>query len=366
MRDFYETLGVPRNADAGDIKKAYRKLAQRYHPDKNPDDKAAEEKFKEITAAYETLSDTEKRRAYDQFGAAGGMTGGGFDPGAFRDFAGARGVDLSDLLSDLFGRVRGGGASGPRMAPERGVDLQTSVNLSFDDALAGAQLTIPVERDVTCPACHGTRAAPGTSPVTCPDCKGRGVRSRNQGFFALSEPCLRCGGTGAIVETPCTECHGRGRIPRMKRYTVRIPAGVKDGARIRLPGRGGDGANGGPPGDLFVVVNVSASNLFERRGDDFLVEVPITFPEAALGGEIEVPTPSRERVRVKVPAGSGDGKTLRVKGRGAPVSNGDRRGDLLVRLKIIVPDKLTRQQREALERYAVLDGGVDVRSGLFV
>jgi molecular chaperone DnaJ len=367
MRDLYETLGVPRNAEAGDIKKAYRKLAQRYHPDKNPDDKAAEEKFKEITAAYETLSDPEKRRAYDQFGASGGMSSEGFDPGAFRDFASERGVDLSDLLSDLFGRVRGGGGgAGARLAPERGVDLQTSVTLSFDDALAGAQLTIPVEREVTCPACHGTRAAPGTTPVTCPDCKGRGVRSRNQGFFSLSEPCLRCGGTGEIVETPCPECHGRGRIPRMKRYTVRIPAGVKDGARIRLPGRGGDGANGGPPGDLFVVVNVTSSDLFERRGDDFLVEVPITFPEAALGGEIEVPTPSRERVRVKVPAGSADGKTLRVKGRGAPISKGDRRGDLLVRLKIIVPDKLTRQQREALERYAVLDGGVDVRSGLFV
>jgi molecular chaperone DnaJ len=367
VRDFYETLGVPRNAAAADIKKAYRKLAQRYHPDKNPDDKASEEKFKEITAAYETLSDPDKRKAYDQFGASGGMTGGGFDPGAFNDFASARGVDLSDLLSDLFGRVRGGGGGGGsvRMAPERGADLQTSVTLSFDDALAGAQLTIPVEREVTCQACHGTRAAPGTSPVQCPDCKGRGVRSRNQGFFSLSEPCLRCGGTGSIVETPCPECRGRGRTPRTKRYTVRIPAGVKDGARIRLPGRGADGINGGPPGDLFVIVNVTSSTLFERRGDDFVVEVPITFPEAALGGEIEVPTPSGERVRVKVPAGTADGKTLRVKGRGAPLS-GDKRGDLLVRLRILVPEKLSRQQREALERYAVLDGGLDVRAGLFV
>ena len=365
MRDLYETLGVTRNASHDEIKKAYRKLAQKWHPDKNPGDAAAEEKFKEVTAAYETLSDVEKRKAYDQFGAAGGMSGGGFDPSAFSDFASARGVDLSDLLSDLFGRVRGGGAARPA-APERGADLQTSVTLAFDDALTGVQLTIPVEKDVVCADCRGTRAAPGTQPLTCPDCKGRGVKSRNQGFFALSEPCLRCGGSGAIVETPGPTCRGRGRTPRMKRYTVRIPAGVKDGARIRLPGRGGDGGNGGPPGDLFVLVNVSASKVFERRGDDFLVEVPITFPEAALGGQIEVPTPGVDRVRVKVPAGTTDGKTLRVKGRGAPIGgSSDRRGDLLVRMRIVVPDRLSRQQKEALERYAVLDGGADVRAGLF-
>ncbi len=365
MRDLYETLGVTRSASADEIKKAYRKLAQQYHPDKNPDDPKAEEKFKEITAAYDTLSHADKRKAYDQFGAAGGMAAGGFDPGAFRDFASQRGVDLSDLLSDLFGRVRGSGTGG-RAAPERGTDLQTSVTLSFDDALTGVQLTIPVEKDITCPDCRGSRAAPGTSPITCPDCKGRGVRSRNQGFFALSEPCLRCGGSGQVVEKPCPTCSGRGRAPRTKRYTVRIPAGVKDGARVRLPGRGGDGLGGGPPGDLFVLVNVSPSSRFERRGDDFLLDVPITFPEATLGAQVEVPTPQRERVRVKVPAGTSDGRTLRVKGRGAPVGGAaDRRGDLLVRLRVQVPQKLSRQQKEALERYAVLDGGADIRAGLF-
>jgi molecular chaperone DnaJ len=362
MRDFYEILGVPRNASQDDIKKAYRKLAQRYHPDKNPGDDASEERFKEITAAYDALSDTDRRKAYDQFGAAGGMQSGGFDPSAFSDFASARGVDLSDLLSDLFGRVRGGG--GRTASPERGADLQTAVTLSFDDALSGVQLTIPVEKDVTCGDCHGTRAAPGTKPTVCPDCKGRGVRSRNQGFFALSEPCLRCSGTGQVVETPCPTCAGRGRVPRMKRYTVRIPAGVRDGARIRLPARGADGAGGGPSGDLFVVVHVQPSSLFERRGDDFMVDVPVTFPEAALGAEIEIPTPNRERVRVKVPAGSTDGKILRVKGRGAPVNAADRRGDLLARLRIIVPQKLSRAQKEALEKYAVLDGGADVRSDM--
>ena len=365
MRDFYEILGVTKSASADEIKKAYRKLARTHHPDANPDDPSAEDRFKEVQAAYDTLSDPEKRKAYDQFGASGGMRSGGFDPGAFRDYAQAQGFDMSDILSDLFGRVRGSGAGrSAGVRAERGADLETSVQLSFEDALHGAQLTIPVERDVPCHTCHGTRAAPGTSPTVCPECNGRGVRSRNQGFFAISETCPRCQGAGTIVETPCPTCAGTGTERRTKRYTIRIPAGVKDGARIRLPNRGGAGLSGGPAGDLYVRVNVADSPVFARRGDDFLVEVPVTFPEAALGAQIEVPTPQGERVRVKVPAGSTDGKTLRVRGRGAPLDGG-RSGDLLVRLRLQVPPKLSRQQREALEKYAVLDGGADIRSDLF-
>jgi molecular chaperone DnaJ len=366
MRDLYEVLGVPRNASADDIKKAYRKLAQKLHPDKNPGDEKAEEQFKEVSAAYNTLSDVEKRKAYDQFGASGGVGSSGFDPGGFRDHAQAAGFDISDLLGDLFGRARGGGRGGRGGSrPSRGPDLETSVNLSFDDALTGVQLKIPVERDVNCATCHGSGAAPGTSPTVCPECDGRGVRSRNQGFFALSEPCPRCGGSGVVVEHPCETCHGRGKQRRTVKYVVRIPAGIQDGKQLRLPGKGGDGVDGGPAGDLLVTVRVGASPLFERRGDDLVLTVPISFAEAAMGAEIEVPTPDRSRVKVKVPAGSGPGKLLRLRGRGAPVPNSDKQGDLLVRLDLVVPQKLSRAQKDALEKFAALDGAHDLRSDLF-
>ncbi len=276
MRDLYEVLGVPRNASADDIKKAYRKLAQKLHPDKNPGDEKAEEQFKEVSAAYNTLSDVEKRKAYDQFGASGGVGSTGFDPSGFREHAQASGFDISDLLGDLFGRARGGRGGRAGARPSRGPDLETAVNLSFDDALTGVQLKIPVERDVNCPTCHGSGAAPGTSPTVCPECDGRGVRSRNQGFFALSEPCPRCAGSGVVVEHPCQECHGRGKQRRTVKYVVRIPAGIQDGKQLRLPGKGGDGVDGGPAGDLLVTVRVGASPLFERRGDDLVLTVPIS------------------------------------------------------------------------------------------
>lgn len=241
MRDLYEVLGVAHDASADEIKKAYRELARRNHPDANPDDPKAEERFKEISAAYDTLSDPDKRKAYDQFGASGGMGAGGFDPTAFRNFAQDRGFDISDLFGDLFGRRRG------RARQRRGVDLETRVTLSFDDSLRGARVTVPVDKDVACRDCAGTGAAPGTQRVTCPDCGGAGERQVNQGFFAISEPCLRCAGQGSVVETPCSTCRGTGRQRRTKKYTVRIPAGIADGARIRVRGKGLDGEGGGPP-----------------------------------------------------------------------------------------------------------------------
>ncbi len=358
MRDLYEVLGVSRDASANDIKKAYRDLARKHHPDANPDDAKAEERFKEISAAYDTLSDPDKRAAYDQFGASGGMGAGGFDPTAFRDFAQDRGFDISDLFGDLFARRRG------RQRQRRGVDLETRVTLSFDDSLRGARVTVPVDKDGACRDCAGTGAAPGTQRVTCPDCGGAGERQVNQGFFAISEPCLRCAGRGTAVETPCPTCRGTGMQRRTKKYTVRIPAGIADGARIRVRGKGLDGEGGGQPGDLWVVVQVLPSERFTRRGTDIVVDVPVTFPEVALGAEIDVPTPLGERVRVKVPRGSSDGKMLRVRGHGAPVEGGEA-GSLLVRLKVVVPSELSTQQAEALERYAALDGGADPRSELF-
>jgi molecular chaperone DnaJ len=365
MRDLYEVLGVARSATADEIKKAYRKLARQHHPDANPDDPKAEERFKEISAAYDTLSDPEKRKAYDQFGASGGLGAqGGFDPNAFRDFAQDRGFDISDLFGDIFGRRRGGGTGRGRPQPRRGVDLETRVTLSFDDALRGARVTVPVDKDVNCADCGGTGAAPGTKRSACPDCGGTGERQVNQGFFAISEPCLRCGGHGSIVETPCGTCHGAGKTRRTKRYTVKIPAGIVDGARIRVRGKGLDGEHGGPAGDLWVVVQVLSSERFARRGKDVVIDVPVTFPEAALGAEIDVPTPLGERVRVKVPAGSTDGKMLRVRGLGSPSERGDA-GSLLVRLRLIVPGSLSTAQTEALEKFAALDGGNDPRAELF-
>jgi molecular chaperone DnaJ len=354
MANLYTELGVPRNASQADIKKAYRKLARESHPDKNPGDKAAEERFKRISEAYDTLSDPERRAQYDAIGdrPAGGPQ---FDPNAFRD---AGGVDLSDLLGGLFNRRRGGGADDARPRPEaRGNDLQVNVTVSFADALHGARLTIPVDRLGQCPTCSGSGARPGTSPTICPECRGRGVKAHSQGFFSLSAPCDRCGGAGTIIEHPCETCHGDGRVRQTKRYVVQIPAGVKDGQRIRLPGKGEAGPHGGPFGDLYVQVGVEASPVFTRRGDDVIVDVPVLFVEAAAGATIEVPTPDGDAVRLKVAPGTSDGVLLRVRGRGAPVA-GDpgTRGNLLARVKIVVPKKLTKAQRDALDKLAALSG----------
>jgi molecular chaperone DnaJ len=353
----YETLGVPKGASADEIKKAYRKLARRYHPDRNPGDAAAEERFKQIGEAYEVLSDPEKRKQYDTFGQTfrpgQGPAGGGFQGFDFSGAGpGAAGFDLGDLFGGLFNR--GGGRTAGREA-QRGADVEVQVRISFPDSLRGATVKVPVEKANACTTCRGSGAAPGTAPTICPVCKGRGVTSESQGFFALSQPCGRCGGAGTVIESPCPTCHGSGRLRSTKTYQVRIPAGVRDGTRIKVRGKGEAGPRGGEPGDLYVVTRVAPSPLFARRGDDLLLEVPVTFSEAALGGQVELPTPDGATVRVKVPAGSTDGKTLRVKGRGAPKLNGGGTGDLLARVRIAVPAKLSKQEREALEKLGEIE-----------
>jgi molecular chaperone DnaJ len=344
-KNLYEVLGVPKNASADEIKKAYRKLARQHHPDANPGDASAEERFKEIQGAYDVLSDPEKRKAYDTFGSANGRPGGpGFTNVDF-DFGDLG--DLGDLFGGLFGRGGGG-----RRAPsgQRGADLEVEVRLSFEDSLRGVETKIPVEVETACRECGGSGAKPGTAPTICPECKGRGVLAESQGLFALSTPCPRCRGNGTVIEDPCPRCRGTGRERRTKRYSVRIPAGVRDGTRIKLKGKGEAGYGGAPAGDLYVVTRVDPSPIYERRGSDLIVEVPVTFPQAALGATVEVPTPEGP-VSLKVPAGSEDGKLLRIRGRGAPKLKGGGRGDVLARVKLVVPKKLTKKQREALEDY---------------
>ena len=338
---------LPKTATDDEIKKAYRKLARENHPDANQGDAAAEERFKEIQGAYDALSDPEKRKQYDTFGSNGPRGGGG--PGQAGGFT-YENVDLSDLLGQFGGIFgRGGGRRG-RPQPERGTDLESRVRLSFEDALAGAQVRVPVEVDAACRTCHGTGAEPGTSPVGCPQCGGSGTVSDSHGLFALSQPCPRCRGNGVIVEKPCTTCRGTGRERVTRRYAVKIPAGAKDGTRVRLRGKGEAGAHGGPAGDLFVVASVDPSPLYERRDADLVLEVPVTYPEAALGATIEIPTPEGP-VNLKVPAGTESGKLLRVKGRGAPKLKGGGKGDLLARVRVTVPQKLTKAEKEALEGY---------------
>ena len=344
MKDLYEILGVSKTASADEIKKAYRKLARQFHPDRNPGDAAAEERFKEIQGAYDVLSDPEKRKQYDQLGSRmfqGAPGGGGFQWSG--DFG-----DLGDLLGGIFGRMGGSASARARPRAERGADAGVAVNLSFEDSLKGLTTKIPVELEMPCATCGGSGAEPGTTPTICPVCRGRGVTSEDEGVFAFSRPCPRCGGNGTVIEKPCRTCKGSGRQRRTKRYTVKIPAGVKDGTQIRLKGKGEPGLAGGPAGDLVVTTRVAASPLFERRGSDLVIEVPVTYAEAALGAEVEVPTPDG-RIALKVPAGTQDGKLLRIRGQGAPKLNGGGKGDLLARVRVVVPTKLTKAEREAIE-----------------
>ena len=374
-KDYYGALGVSQGADAAEIKKAYRKLARDLHPDKNPGNAAAEARFKEVSEAYDVLSDPKRRAEYDDarrlFGGGGAGARAGF-PGGFPG-AGAGGgqpFDLGDLfgaagggragagaggIGDLFGNLFGGGGTAPGSArarqqaasgPARGQDVETEATLSFDEAVLGVTVPLRMQSPGTCPTCSGSGARPGTSPHTCPVCDGAGVTSRSQGAFAFSEPCRSCRGTGQVVEDPCPTCAGNGVTTQTRTITVRIPAGVKDGQRIRLAGKGAPGRRGGPAGDLFVVVHVSDHELFGRKGDDLTLTVPITFPEAVLGTTLTVPTLDAN-VTLKVPEGTSSGRTFRVRGRGVPGRG--RAGDLLVTVEVAVPQRLSAEAERAVK-----------------
>ncbi|MCW2543073.1 MAG: dnaJ2 [Frankiales bacterium] len=343
-KDYYAALGVPKSAVAADIKKAYRKLAAELHPDRNP---GGEERFKEVSEAYDVLSDPTKRKDYDEarelFGSGGPRPRGGFDAS---DLFQGGGGSFSDLFGGIFS---GGGGRQTRQAPRRGQDIETAITLPFLEALKGATVPIRLATEGACDTCRGSGAAPGTSPKTCPICKGQGVVSRNQGAFAFAEPCTSCRGTGSLIETPCPTCHGSGAVTKDRTITVRIPAGVSDGQRIRLAGKGSPGGPGGQAGDLFVRVSVAAHPLFGRKGDHVTVTVPVSFVEAALGADVRVPTPDGS-VTLKVKPGTQPGTTLRVKGKG--VVGKKTTGDLLVTLDVLVPTQLTPEQRTALEAFA--------------
>jgi molecular chaperone DnaJ len=361
--DLYKVLGVPKKASDEEIKKAYRKLAREYHPDRNPGDAAAEERFKEVQGAYDTLSDPEKRKAYDSggmFGPFGGGQGGGpFGGGTSGPFGG--GVDLGDILGGMFGR--GGGR---RAQPERGRDLETEVSLGFDQAVNGAQVSVTVPKEERCPTCHGSGARPGTAPVTCPRCEGSGIDAQSQGIFSISRPCPQCGGAGQVIEDPCGTCGGSGLTRQTKRYKVNVPAGVRDGTRIRLAGKGEAGPRGGPPGDLFVTTRVASSPVFKRLDDGNLeVAVPITVAEAMRGATIEVPTLNGTK-KIKVPPGTRHGSLQRLRGEGPPLpgSRRGKNGDIRYRLEIDVPGELTEEQAEAVERLAETLNGTDPRAEL--
>jgi molecular chaperone DnaJ len=363
--ELYKTLGVSKKASEDEIKKAYRKLARKYHPDRNPGDKEAEEKFKEISAAYDVLSDPEKRKEYDEgpaFGGFGGF-GGGQGPFPGGEAGGFGGIDFGDIFGSVFNR---GGGRGGQAQQVRGRDLETEVQLDFDQAINGTQISVTVPKQSRCGTCHGSGAKPGTAPITCPRCEGRGVVAQGQGFFSISQPCPQCGGAGQIIEDPCPTCGGSGLTQQSKRYKVNIPAGVRDGTRIRLAGKGEDGPRGGPPGDLYVTTRVAASPVFKRLDDGNLeVAVPITVTEALRGGTIEVPTLNGTK-KIKVTPGTKHGTIQRLRGEGPPKGKGKGggNGDIRYRLEIAMPQELSDEQREAVDKLAETLNGGDPRAEL--
>lgn len=367
-KDFYKVLGVSKDASASDIKKAYRKLARDNHPDTHPDNKAAEERFKEVSEAYAILSDAEKRKEYDEQRAMFSQFRGGFGGGGWggQPGAGADDFDLSDLLGGMFGG--GGGRSGRgrsrASSARRGSDVEAEATITFEQSIEGVTLPLRMTSDEPCVTCHGTGARPGTAPKVCSKCEGSGMQTGTSGgVFAMTEPCSQCRGRGLIVEDPCDTCHGSGRSPSSRTLQVRVPAGVKDGQRIRVKGKGGRGERGGPNGDLFLLVHVGKHPIFGRKGNNLTIAVPVAFDEAALGAQIEVPTLDGPTVKLKIPAGTPHGRTFRAKGKGAKTSGG-KTGDLLVTVEIDVPTSLSAEDRSAIEALRQSRGSDDPRSDL--
>jgi molecular chaperone DnaJ len=350
-RDYYEVLGIDRQASDQEIKSAYRKLALKYHPDRNPGDHQAEERFKEAAEAYAILADAEKRGLYDRFGHAGvsgaaAGAGAGFDPTIFADFG-----DIFSGLGDMFGFGDVFGGRRQRGGPQRGADLRYDLEISFDESYDGTETSIQIPREETCESCKGSGAAAGSSPETCPQCRGTGQLRYQQGFLTVARPCGTCRGTGRIISKPCQDCRGAGRIARDRKITVKIPPGIATGQRLRLYSEGEHGTAGGPPGDLYVVVHVQEHSLFHREGDDLYCEIPVTFPLLALGGELRVPTVKEEET-VTLPSGTQTGARFKLRGKGMPNVSGRGHGDLYVVVRAQVPKKLTRDQKHLLEELA--------------
>ena len=359
-RDYYEVLGVSKSASADEIKSAYRKLAMKYHPDRNPGDEAAKAKFQEASEAYEVLSNDEKRQRYDQFGHQGVNFGpGGFDFG--RDFSHFQDIDLGDILNSVFGGGMGGGAFGGMFGggrrqtnpdgPQRGADMSMELEVDFEEALFGSERTLALTLPEECDQYHGSGAAKGSKRTTCSTCGGRGAVVRGNGFFQVRQTCPKCGGEGSVIERPCPACHGSGQMRAKRQVTLRIPKGVDTGSRLRLAGKGGGGLRGGEPGDLYVVVRVRDSEIFIRDGLDLAVDVPVSPISAAVGGEVDVPTPEGV-ANLKIPSGTPNGKLFRLRGKGMPSLRGMGTGDLVVRIVFEVPQRLTAKQRGLLDDLA--------------
>ena len=345
-RDYYEILGVSRTADEQEIKSAYRKLALKHHPDRNPGSKDAEDKFKEAAEAYAVVADEDKRRMYDRFGHAGLGSGAGFDPTVFTGFE-----DILGGLGDIFGFGDALGGGRRRGGPQRGSDLRYDLEISFEESAKGTETHVQIPRHEPCEVCSGSGAAAGSKPSTCPQCHGRGQLRYQQGFFTVARTCAQCRGVGSIITKPCTTCRGVGRVQKERKLTVRIPAGIATGQRLRLGAEGESGPSGGPPGDLYVVIHVQEHDFFQREGNDLFCEMPVNFPTLAMGGEIRIPTLEGEE-RFPVPEGTQSGTTFNLRGRGMPDVTGRGRGNLMVTVRVVTPKKLSREQKKLLEQLA--------------